>query len=178
MLMVLLPLPITRKMVVNSVVWVSTLGLPPARLPGLVHSYVHTYLLKRFVSSLHRGGLDQVSVHRNAGHEVVVATGALELLARAICDAEGLQDVVVVGSSLRRRLGGLVADQHCVGNRKVSMLTVRGYPPDWDFVYTDHHADLPILSRGRRRFLVNPTPYTIGRVSKVLSPMPTVLHWE
>jgi phosphatidylglycerophosphatase C len=99
-------------------------------------------------------------------------------LARAICDSVGLEDIVVVGSSLKRARGGLVADQHCFGARKIPMLTERGYPPDWEFVYTDHHADVSILARARHRFLVNPRRKTINRVTAALGVTPSILKWK
>ena len=143
----LLLLKSSRRLPVRFAVWVSTLGVSDEQLLQLVHSYLRTHLAGEIPVVL-KDGLDRVTMHRESGHEVIIATGAFEPLVRAICDSAGLEDVIVVGSSLRRALGGLVADQHCVGVRKISMLTKRGYPPDWEFVYTDHHADVPILARG------------------------------
>jgi phosphatidylglycerophosphatase C len=167
----------SRRIPVRFAVWVATLGVSNEQLPQLVHLYLRTHVA-RGTSFVLQDGLDCVAMHRQSGHEVIIATGALELLARAICDSVGLADIVVVGSSLRPALGGLVADQHCFGVHKVPMLTERGYPPDWEFVYTDHHADVAILARARQRFLVNPRRDTIDRVTAALGGTPSILKWK
>jgi phosphatidylglycerophosphatase C len=172
----LLLLKSSRRMPVRFAVWVATLGVTDEQLPQLVRSYLQTHLAAA-ASIVSQDGLDRVAMHRKSGHDVIIATGALELLARAICDAAGLQDIVVVGSSLRRFLGGWVSDQHCFGARKIPMLAQRGYPPDWEFVYTDHHADVPILARAKQRFLVNPRRQTIIRVTAALGVTPPILKW-
>jgi len=168
---------ISRRLPIRFAIWVSTLGVAHEQLAQLIQAYLRSHPIGP-ASFVLKDGADRIAMHREAGHEVVIATGALESLARAICDSAGLEGVVVVGSSLRRVLGGLVADQHCFGTRKIPMLTDRGYPPDWQFVYTDHHADLPILACGRQRFLVNPRPDTITRVAEALGASPTVLMWK
>jgi phosphatidylglycerophosphatase C len=173
----LLLLSSSRRIPVRFAVWVSTLGVTDEQLPQLVNSYVRIHLAGT-ASFVLKDGLDRVAMHWKAGHEVIIATGALELLARAICDSAGLEGVVVVGSSLRRALGGLVADQHCIGARKIPMLTERGYPPDWEFVYTDHYADVPILARARQRYLVNASPRSINRITEALGSTPAILEWK
>jgi phosphatidylglycerophosphatase C len=173
----LLLLKSSRRIPVRFAVWVSTLGVTADQLPQLVHSYLRSHLA-RGGSFVLQDGLDRVAMHRESGHEVIIATGALELLARAICDSVGLEEIVVVGSSLRRALGGLVADQHCFGARKIPMLTERGYPPDWEFVYTDHYADVSILARARQPFLVNPRRDTINRVTAALGVTPSIRQWK
>jgi phosphatidylglycerophosphatase C len=172
----LILLRFSRRMPVRFAVWVATLGVTDEQLQQLIHSYLRTQL-SRGVSFVLKDGLDRVAMHRESGHEVIIATGALESLVRAICASVGLEDIVVVGSSLRRAFGGLVAAEHCVGAQKISMLTKRGYPPDWEFVYTDHHGDVPILVCARHRFLVNPRRDTINRVTAVLGVTPAILRW-
>jgi phosphatidylglycerophosphatase C len=166
-----------RRIPVRFAVWVASLGMTDEQLPQLVHAYLRSRLAGGDTFVL-QDGLDRVAMHKKSGHEVIIATGALELLARAICDSVGLEDIVVVGSSLRRALGGWVADQHCFGAHKIPMLTARGYPPDWEFVYTDHHADVSILARARQRFLVNPRRDTINRVTAALGVTPSILKWK
>jgi phosphatidylglycerophosphatase C len=167
----------SRRIPVRFAVWVATLGVTEDQLPQLVHAYLRTHLA-RGVFFVLKDGLDRVAMHRESGHEVIIATGALELLVRAICNSVGLEDIVVVGSSLKRAFGGLVADQHRFGAHKIPMLTERGYPPDWEFVYTDHHADVAILARARQRFLVNPRRKTINRVTAALGVSPSILKWK
>jgi len=152
----LFPLRRTRPVPALTFVWLATLGLDRERLAHHLERHV-AGLVRDPDALVHREGLARVREHQRAGHRVVIATGALEELAGAICAALGLEDVTVVGSSLRPWGGGMTAREHCFGERKVAMLRARGFPPPWPWVYTDSAADLPLLRHAGEGFLVNPT---------------------
>jgi phosphatidylglycerophosphatase C len=167
----------TRKWPVRFAVWVATLGRTPAALPGLVDEHIRALgdegdavFLPEAVARL-RSHLDQ-------GHRVVVATGSLEVLARALMLRAGLGDVPLVASTLRPFLGGLVRDRHCFGPNKIPMLAERGFAPPWAVAYTDHHADLPVLALSTERFLVSPKPQCRARIEQALRIEATVLAWR
>ena len=92
--------------------------------------------------------------------------------------AEGLKAVVVVGSSVRSHLGGMVVLEHCFGERKIPMLAARGFAAPWDFAYSDHHADLPLLLKGKQRYLVNPLPGCLAKFNSALGKSATVVSWS
>jgi len=112
------------------------------------------------------------------GHRVVVATGSLDVLARALMLRAGLDDVPLVASTLRPFLGGLVRDRHCFGSNKIPMLAERGFAPPWAVAYTDHHADLPVLALSAERFLVSPKARCRARIEQALRTEATVLAWR
>ena len=163
----------TRRPGVQFFVWLATLGLERESLDALIAAH-----LGEFRPPLLDAALARLARHVDDGHHVVVATGSLESLARAILAESGLGHVEVVGSSLRTGLGGLVADRHCHGERKIEMLTERGYPPPWDYVYSDSSADLPILRAARNAFLVDPRASCRSRVSAALGRELEVLRWH
>jgi len=99
-------------------------------------------------------------------------------LAVLICERVGLDDVEIVGSTLKPWASGLVADEHCHGAQKVRMLTASGVALPWDFVYTDSDRDLPLLQGGLERFLVNPTERARRRVARACGTTCTVLDWQ
>ena len=111
-----------------------------------------------------RGAVQELKQHQLEGARIVIATGCVVPLAERICRHLGIADVEVVGSTLRRWSYGWVADRHCFGRRKVSMLRERGIER-WDAVYTDSAADLPLLTHGVRRYVVNPTPANRKKIS-------------
>jgi phosphatidylglycerophosphatase C len=106
------------------------------------------------------------------------ATGALEDLAREILAHEGIVNVTVVGSSMRRWLGGMVVNQHCYGANKIPMMQERGFEPPWAMVYSDHEADLPLLRAGARQFVVNPKPRAAARLMAILGSSASVVTWR
>jgi len=97
-------------------------------------------------------------------------TGSSSDLAAAFCEALGLDDVRVVGSTLRSSAGGLVVDDHCFGGHKVKMLTAAGVAPPWAVVYTDSASDLPLLRLAECRRVVNARPAALRAVQRALGP--------
>ncbi len=121
---------------------------------------------------------DRIAQYQSERHEIVIATGALEVLAQEILSAEQIVGVTVVGSSMRPLLGGLAVNQHCYGPNKIPMLSQRGFPPPWAFVYSDHRDDLPIFENGRERFVINPRPKCATELQASLGSSATVLSWR
>ena len=123
-----------------------------------------------------RGAVEEVQRHLREGARVVIATGSVVPLAERICRHIGITGVEVVGSTLRRWAHGWVADRHCYGRRKVSMLRERGIE-HWDAVYTDSAADLPLLTHGIRRYVVNPTPANRKKIAAHFGADFQVVEW-
>ena len=71
-----------------------------------------------------------------------------------------------------------LADRHCHGARKVEMLTERGYPPPWDYVYTDSSADLPLLREAKAGFMIDPRAACRARVEAALGRELEILNWR
>jgi phosphatidylglycerophosphatase C len=167
----------SRKVALRLSVWLATAGLDEDTLLERIRNYVGRKAQRgeRFVRS---EALEAVSRLQADGHLVVIVTGSLQALAEAICDSEGVQGVTVVGSTLRRSLGGMIADRHCVGHRKLEMLAERGFVPPWEIVYTDHVADLPLLRDARAAFLVNPKRKSRDEINAALGSTVRILEWS
>jgi phosphatidylglycerophosphatase C len=169
-------LRLTQKIPIRFGAWIATLGLSHEQLAD--HIFMHLRSVANNGDSLIRpAARERINFHLHHGHDVVVATGSLELLARAILDSEGLSGIAVVGSSMRKFLGGMVVHEHCIGKQKIPMLRARGYFAPWEFAYTDHWADLPLLSHAVQRFIVNPRPKCAERFKAQLDPKIVWLTW-
>ena len=169
--------PPTRRVPLRFAVWWATFGRSHAQLRALARAHV-VQVTARGGSILRAAGRAQLLCHQSQGHAVVIATGAVEYLAQAILAQEEIHDVTVVGSSLRSFLGGMIADQHCYGERKIRMLQERGVRPPWNFAYSDSAADLPLLRAGTTQFLVNPSARTKAYLTGVLGPSASVVTWR
>jgi len=167
----------TRRVPLRFAVWLATFGRGHEQLRALAVRHIAQVTAdgERFLREEARA---QVISHQSHGHTVVIVTGALEYLAREILANAGIENVTVVGSSLRSFLGGMIADQHCFGERKIPMLRERGIDPPWSFVYSDSEADLPLLRAGSRQFLVNPTARTAAYLIPILGRSATVVRWR
>ena len=176
-LMPLLLLPSTRGLPTRFAVWLATFGRSRQALEALVQAHAEVVFGGDEVLFL-PDALACLRAHLAAGDCVVIATGCWEPLARALLQRGGLADVPLIASSLRPWLGGWVSDQHCLGANKIPMLAARGYPPPWAMVYTDHHADLPLLRNSARWSLVSPRPACLQRIENVLAVRAHVLAWR
>ena len=167
----------TREVPVRFSSWAATLGVSLGQLRDLARAHI-LEVSDRGESFVRKDALARIKHHLAHGHEVVVATGCVEILAREILLAEGLDTVTVVGSSVRRCLGGIVVFERCFGERKIPMLASRGFNAPWDFAYSDHQADLPLLLQGKERYLVNPRPGCSSKFSEVLGETAQVVSWK
>ena len=165
----------TRLYAVSTLVWCGTVGMSEQALFRRMDRYV----AKRFEDPhalVCRGALRELHRHQSEGARVLVATGSVAPLAERVCRHIGIAGVEVVGSTLRRWRGGWVADRHCFGPRKVSMLRKHGLTA-CDAVYTDSAADIPLLRLGARRYVVNPTPEDRKKIHDRLGVDLEVVEW-
>jgi phosphatidylglycerophosphatase C len=167
---VLLPLwatNLTRSGALRGLLWWATVGLRAEEFAS--HLSAHgEWLALEAQSTVHRDGVQALRRHQEAGDRVVVVTGSSSQLARAFCNALGLKDVRVVGSTFRASGGGWVVDDHCAGPRKVDLLAAASITPPWAVVYTDSASDLPLLRLAERRCVVNARPGTLRALTRAL----------
>ena len=180
MLPLLLPLVIlrrTRKLFVRAAVWVGTLGRSQHDIDLLCDKFANERI-KSGNTIFHRDGLARLRLHESQGHTVVIATGTLSALATALLKRAAIADVIVVGSSMRHFLFGMIAHEHCYGQQKVRMLEQRGFTAPWSAAYTDHESDFWLLEKSRERYLVNPKPKATAAFELKFNAKPSILRWE
>jgi phosphatidylglycerophosphatase C len=88
--------------------------------------------------------VETLDTHLAGGDEVIVVTAAPTVLAQALITPLK-RPIVVLGTSLKRRAGGWVADVHCRNQRKCQALAEAGHGARWAYAYTDSLDDLPLL---------------------------------
>ena len=167
----------TRKFPIRYAVWVATFGQSQESIESLARLHVQE-IVANGQSLLLKDGSDKLRWHHEQGHSVVIATGSLEVLAREFLLQSGLGHIPLVGSSLKPFLFGMASKEHCFGDRKIPMLSERGFPPPWAVTYTDHECDLPVLELSKECFLINPKPRAIQLVTEKLSCRPKILAWQ
>jgi len=148
----------------SALLWVMTLG-------GSTRQFVlalRRYARVRLPRYAHDAIFAELTRHLIAGDRVVIATGTVPVLARALLGARGLARLPVVGSRMRRRWGGLVAVTHCIGKVKVRELRRKLAIETWVSVYTDSFADRSLMSRARDVTLVGPSLRTLSRTQQLV----------
>lgn len=144
--------------------WAMTVGASTRRF--LVE--LRRYAKHRLPDFAHDAIFAELTRHVSAGDRVVIATGTLPPLVRELLRARSYERLPVVGSRLRRKWGGLIAETHCVGRVKVRELKRRFGIDSWVSVYTDSFADRSLLSAASDVTLVSPSPRTLRRTQQLL----------
>lgn len=112
----------------------------------------------------------ELARHLREGSRVVIATGTMPIVVRTLLGTRQVERLPIVGSRLRRRFGGLVAETHCIGRVKVRELERRHGIVAWHSVYTDSFADRALLRRARDVHLVATSRRTLLRTRSLLGP--------
>ena len=166
----------TRRFGISGFLWIGTLGTHARNdLDALIDQYV-THDAANIRARLLPKALAVLQRHRDAGDEVLVATGAPPELARAILDFVAHQDLPVIGSLSRPFLGGLVTREHCHHENKMRMVRAAGHGPI-EVAYSDSAADLPLLLAARAPVVVNPKRGRVEMFRRVLPPGTPILNW-
>lgn len=166
-----------RKWPMRFGIWVATLGRRPEDLDALAEAHIAS-LPQGHAAVFLAQALERLESHLAQGHRVVIATGCLEPLARALLRRAGLGHVPLAASTVRPFIGGLVRDQHCFGANKILMLSAKGFAPPWATAYTDHSADIPVLTLSTERVLVSPKPRCLALIRQSIAGEVTVVGWR
>jgi len=167
----------TRRRGISAFVWVGTLGMrTTADFDLATDRYVaaHAEAIRARLLPI---ALDVLRLHREAGDNVVVATGAPPELARAILAFVAHEDLPVIGTIVGPKFGAIGALRHCHYRMKMTMLREAGYTAPVAAAYSDSSADLPLLQAAQRPVVVNPKPKRVAMFRRVLPSGTQILNW-
>lgn len=146
-------LPATRRAGASILLWIATAGLSETALHRSCRRFGQVFAAGQRSLGWRGGALAALDQHLAAGDRVVVVTAAPACLAQALL-ATLDRPVEVIGTSLKPRLGGWIADVHCRNRRKCQSLLEAGHGARWSYAYTDSLDDLPLLRGADRPVIV------------------------
>ena len=165
----------SRETAGSMLLWAMTVGCPTRRFVTALIRYARHTLLDH----ANEAAFTELTRHLERGNRVIIATGTMPLIVRGLLRARRLDRVPIVGSRLRRRWGGLVAETHCTGKTKVKELRRRLGIVAWSSVYTDSYADYALLSGARDVTLVSPSARTLRHTRRSLDrAVPLRVMWR
>ena len=167
----------TRRRGISAFVWIGTLGMrTTADFDLATDRYVaaHADAIRARLLPI---ALDVLRLHREAGDQVVVATGAPPELARAILAFVAHEDLPVIGTIVGPKFGAIGALRHCHYRMKMTMLREAGFTAPVAAAYSDSSADLPLLQAAKQPVVVNPKPQRVAMFRRVLPPGTQILNW-
>lgn len=155
--------------------WLATVGRRPEQYELGVRAFAEEHFAQG--AHVYVEALQAIRSHLAAGDAVYVASGCEVRLLRLACRGLGLDESRVVGSTIKRRMGGMIFERHCISETKVVVLREISGEDEYDHVYTDSQRDLPLASRAKRVTLVNAKPSVVGRVKKETSAQVESVNW-
>jgi phosphatidylglycerophosphatase C len=172
---------ITRNWPIHFAVWLASWRTSDQKFLTLQQQFV-THISQAnsgsMTSFLLHDAKQALQNHQTLGHTVIIATGAITSLVELMLIAESITNVIVVGSTLKRRWGGLIADQHCLGPNKLRMLSTAGFKPPYVCVYSDHSADYPLFKHADLAVLVNAKAKCVSKLQVLLSDTLRLQSWR
>ena len=150
--------------------WIARIGDSHETFDAHVHDYARRNAAdpRRAIAD----GMAELVRMREAGARVVIVTGSLEPIVRALLERHGIDGVEIVAS--RRQ----PVRRHCYGEAKLPALAEAGIVPPWDVAYSDSLADLPMLRGARRPVLVNMDEGMSRSAAAALGRSPDRVDWR
>jgi phosphatidylglycerophosphatase C len=146
-------IPRTRRAGASILLWIATVGLDEPALRASCADFADRLQAGALPLRWRELGLAALDAHLDAGDRVVIVTAAPAMLAQALVTPLN-RPIVVLGTSLKRRAGGWVADVHCRNQHKCQALAEAGHGARWAYAYTDSLDDLPLLRGADRPVIV------------------------
>lgn len=136
--------------------WIATYGVNEEELEYSFKSFSNN--IKDITSdSLYwfEQGITEVKDHLAHERIVFIATAAPEKLANVLLESINL-DVRIIGTPLKKKLGGWISGIHCRSEEKVRRLNKLDIKQPWFATYSDDvEDDLPILVSAKLPYLIN-----------------------
>lgn len=164
----------------NSVfLWVATVGLTGHRHLSVRREFVRR-LLARSDMQVFSEARDRLEAHRQAGHKIVIVSGALRWLVRDLCKNLDIQADNIIASTDQHFALGRVSRRFCFANNKITMLEEHGLNPAnvHKVGYSDSATDIPMLSLCNEIYLINPRKACQLAFQEAFGNEVTTLTWE
>ena len=149
----LVALPHTRRVGASILIWIATFGLTEQALLASCDDFGRAFVAGENGLAWKAHALAALGDHLRSGDRVVIVTAAPTCLAQVLLRTLD-RPVEVLGTSLKPRFGGWVADIHCRNQRKCQALAEAGHGARWGYAYTDSLDDLPLLRGADRPVIV------------------------
>jgi phosphatidylglycerophosphatase C len=131
----------TRRYGVSVFFWIASVGMSEHELAGAVTDFMRTHQPKRIEPVI-----EALQAALDLGEEVVIATGAFQMLAEQLIAQLQLRGQPrIIGSTIRPFAGGFVSRIQANGPAKLRRLAECGVVPPFARAWSDSNSDLPML---------------------------------
>jgi phosphatidylglycerophosphatase C len=129
---------------------------------GALEAWTRVFLDRVLTRGMRARALETMAEHRAAGARLVLVTASLDFYARPLGVRLGFDEILCTRAAVdaEGRLTGALDGENCYGPSKrrcVEAYLMEHAPGRPVGLYTDHHADLPLLRFVESPVAVNPT---------------------
>lgn len=152
--------------------WIATVGTPEDKLNRAVEEFPST--IKLFAEAI-----KEIKKHQKENARILIISGSVEILVVSILDRfiPDQTGITVIASQTSKLLGGHIISRFCRGKNKIAMAKEKQMADNWEAGYSDDHADIPLLLRCKKRFLVNPDAVALDKLQDALKGEFKILNW-
>ncbi|WP_336039014.1 haloacid dehalogenase-like hydrolase [Acinetobacter calcoaceticus] len=136
--------------------WLATVGLSDTELQESFIKFSEKIKAKSY-DDLYwfMDGIQEMDKHIENGKKVIIVTAAPEILATVLVKSIGM-NVNIIGTPLKKKIGGWIGGEHCRHKEKVRRLELQGIKGPWFATYSDDiEDDYPILINSKNPYLIN-----------------------
>ncbi|NUG02892.1 haloacid dehalogenase-like hydrolase, partial [Acinetobacter oleivorans] len=136
--------------------WLATVGLSDTELHESFIKFSEKIKAKSY-DDLYwfMDGIQEMDKHIENGKKVIIVTAAPEILATVLVKSIGM-NVNIIGTPLKKKIGGWIGGEHCRHKEKVRRLELQGIKGPWFATYSDDiEDDYPILMNSKNPYLIN-----------------------
>jgi HAD superfamily hydrolase (TIGR01490 family) len=143
-----------------------------------VNSCRDKFIEKLLLQGTYKDALDAISKHREAGHQLVMATASFHFYTEKLGKKLGFEKVVCTQAEWsENQLTGKIKGGNCYGLNKLNQLT-NNFEPRESYkiiAYSDHHSDEPFLQWADIAYAINPT----AKLKKIAEQQAfTIQQWQ
>ena len=135
---------LSQKWGLNIVCAIST-GFLTTRLLDLRAQFIQ-YYFSSCGAVVHQQALQRIKMHQDNGDHVIIISGCPEWILHGMAKSIGIHHATLIGSKVSFDRNGLLLQEHCHQQQKVTMAQKRGFDlSQSECGYSDSVTDLPVL---------------------------------
>ncbi|MBU2978734.1 HAD-IB family phosphatase [Alteromonas sp. C1M14] len=178
LVLVFLPFNKTKCISFSILLWLFTVGMPFRKVATLRSKFMARHL-ENTSTVVYQHAVERIRKHVKNKDRVVVVSGASQWMVKKVFAHLSLPQVEFACSQETRFIGGMISRFHCYAENKVKRIKPCLSFTNYQSIigYSDSAVDIPLLALCTHRFIVNPKPNCLKKLTKSFNQSMSVVDW-